>query len=555
LAKHDTTTPHVFPSKLQSKASIMALHVHNTLTKKKEPFVPAQPKVVRIYTCGLTVYSHMHIGHARTYCFWDLFRRYLEYRGYHVVSVINYTDIDDRIIQRGGGGGAEGAMDLAERFIATFRRDCRALRIKDYSAYTRATDFVDEQVQMIRGLIEKKHAYVVEGEVFYDVNTNENYGELSGRKIEEQEVGASGRIEEDVNRKRNPADFTLWKPTETNEPSWATGETDWPKGRPGWHIECSAMSTSLLGNHFDVHGGGIDNMFPHHENEIAQSEPLCGRPWVRYWLHPNHLVIMKKDLGDAQRAAAQGSSEEEEKMSKSLGNVIGIADLLAKHTHDEVRWFYSTQHYRAKLPFNWELLAQASQGYARVKKLVNVLTEKLRGKGEVSLPRSVYASQRGSDEQTPRMRHHYVSGQFGAISTTFVNRFIDAMDDDLNTPNAAAALFDYVSALYSNGIEQSEDLASLLAVYRTLVRHLLIFGVEIADPTLYPELIADYAVAPSEEAKGRGGDGVLDKLLAMRLDARKQKDFAKADAIRNLLKEAGVIIEDTAQGSRWTTSG
>lgn len=531
----------------------MALHVHNTLTKKKEPFVPAQPKVVRIYTCGLTVYSHMHIGHARTYCFWDLFRRYLEYRGYHVVSVINYTDIDDRIIQR--GGGAEGAMDWAERFIATFRRDCRALRIKDYAAYTRATDFVDEQVQMIRELIKKKHAYVVDGEVFYDVNTYEAYGQLSGRKIDEQEVGASGRVEEDVARKRNPADFTLWKPTDDNTPAWNTGESSWPKGRPGWHIECSAMSTSLLGSHFDVHGGGIDNMFPHHENEIAQSEPLCGHPWVRYWLHPNHLMIMKKELSDAQRAAAQGSNEEEEKMSKSLGNVIGIEDLLAKHAHDEVRWFYSSQHYRAKLPFNWELLAQATQGYARIKKLVTVLADKIRGKGDASLPRSVYASQRGNDERVPRMRHQYISGRYSELTNTFVNRFIEAMDDDLNTPNAVAAMFDYVSALYSAGIEQSDDVASLLAVYRTLVRHLMVLGVEIAEPALYPELIADYAVAPSEQAKGRGGDAVLDKLLTMRLEARKQKDFAKADAIRNLLKEAGVVIEDTAQGSRWNTSG
>jgi cysteinyl-tRNA synthetase len=530
----------------------MALHVHNTLTKKKEAFVTAQPKVVRIYTCGLTVYSHMHIGHARTYCFWDLFRRYLEYRGYHVLSVINYTDIDDRIIQR--GGGAEGAMDLAERFIATFRRDCQALRIKDYAVYTRATDFVDEQVQMIQSLIDLGHAYVVDGEVFYDVNTCETYGQLSGRRIEEQEVGASGRVEEDVTRKRNPADFTLWKPSGANQPAWNTGASSWPSGRPGWHIECSAMSTSLLGNHFDVHGGGIDNMFPHHENEIAQSEPLCGKPWVRYWLHPNHLVIMKKDLDEAQRAKAECSGDEEEKMSKSLGNVIGIEDLLAKHGHDEVRWFYSTQHYRAKLPFNWDLLAQSTQGYTRIKKLVTVLADKLRGKADIALPTSVYASQRTDDERVPRMRHHYLSGHFEAMTASFLKRFIDAMDDDINTPNAAAALFDYVSALYSANIEQSDDLPSLLAVYRTLVHHLAVFGVEIGEPALYPEIIAEYAVAPSGESKGRGGDGIIDKLLAMRLDARKQKDFAKGDAIRNLLKEAGVIIEDTAQGSRWASS-
>jgi cysteinyl-tRNA synthetase len=512
----------------------MALFVHNTLTKKKEPFITAQPKVARIYTCGLTVYAPMHIGHARTYCFWDMFRRYLEYRGYHVVSVINYTDIDDRIIQR--ANEQEGAIDVAERNIAGFRKDCRRLHIKDYAVYTRATDFIEEQVAMVRGLVDKGHAYTVNGEVLYEVQTYAPYGQLSGRKLDEQEVGASGRVEEDFARKRHPADFTLWKPTDPGEPTWNTGEAAWPTGRPGWHIECSAMSTALLGNHFDVHGGGIDNMFPHHENEIAQSEPLCGRPWVRYWLHPEHL-----DLKDV-------------KMSKSLGNVIGIEELLEKHRHDEVRWFYATQHYRAKLPFSWELVAQASQGYARIKKLVQVLADKLRGK-EIPLPPGLYASQRPEEERVPRQRHRLVHGAYKAETERFLTRFIEAMDDDLNTPNAVAAMFDYVSALYAAGIEQSTDLPSLLAVYRTLVLHLSVLGVEIAEPALFPELMAEYAVPPEEQAaQGRGGDAVIDRLLAMRLEARKAKDFAKADAIRNLLTEAGVVLEDTPQGPRWSAS-
>ena len=510
----------------------MALHVHNTLSKKRELFVPAQPKVVRIYTCGLTVYAPMHIGHARTYCFWDLFRRYLEYRGYHVLSVINYTDIDDRIMQR--ASGSEGPVDLAERNIAAFRRDCRQLHIKDYAVYVRATDFVEEQVHMVKGLIDRGHAYAVDGEVLYEVESYAPYGQLSGRKIEEQEVGASGRVTEDVARKKNPADFSLWKPTEGNEPTWQTGDSGWPQGRPGWHIECSAMSTALLGNHFDVHGGGIDNMFPHHENEIAQSEPLCGRPWVRYWLHPDHL-----DLKDV-------------KMSKSLGNVIGIEELLSRHGHDEVRWFYATQHYRAKLPFSWELVAQAAQGYARIKKLVTILADKLRAESPIALTPGKYASERPEAERVPRMRHHYVHGQFGAHTEAFLARFIEAMDDDLNTPNAVAALFDYVSALYAAQIEQSSDAPSLLAVYRTLVRHLSVFGVEVAEPKLYPELIAEFALPPQEGSAGRGGDAVIDRLLAMRREARAQKDFAKSDAIRNLLSEAGVTLEDTPSGPRWS---
>ncbi len=511
----------------------MALHLHNTLTKQKERFEPAHPKVVRIYTCGLTTYAPMHIGHARTYCFWDLFRRYLEYGGRHVISVINYTDVDDRIIER--AKGSEGPIDFAERHIAGFRRDCRRLHIKDYSAYTRATDFVEEQLAMIEALHEKGHAYEVDGELLYEIETFPEYGRLSGNTLAAQQVGASGRVEEDVSRKRHPGDFSLWKPGKPGEPTWSTGREGWQSGRPGWHIECSAMSTALFGLHFDVHGGGVDNLFPHHENEIAQSEPLCEhRPWVRYWLHPEHLDLR------------------EVKMSKSLGNVIGVDELLSRHSYDEVRWFYASQHYRSRLPFSWKLLEQASQGYARIKKLVTVLADNLKGHPSVELAAGQYASQRPKNEQVPRLRHQYLHGQFSAQTGEFLSRFIAAMDDDLNTPNAVAALFDYVSALYSNGIEQASDLGSLLAVYRTLTRHLSVLGVEIADPALYPELMGDYAQGEEKAAQGRGGDAVIDRLLAMRTAARADKDFAKADAIRNLLTEAGVSLEDTPEGPRWS---
>ncbi len=518
----------------------MPLVVHNTRTRRKEPFVPAHPRVVRIYTCGLTVYAPMHIGHARTYCFWDTFRRWLEYRGYHVVSVINYTDIDDRIITAAGGGGGEagrGCVDVAERVIAAFRHDCRGLHIKDYAAYTRATDFVEEQVAMIARLVEAGHAYVKEGEVFYEVSTFPRYGELSGHRVDEQEVGASGRVDEDFARKRHPADFTLWKPSGPDQPSWATGQEAFPQGRPGWHIECSAMSTALLGEHFDVHGGGVDNLFPHHENEVAQSEPLCGEPWVRYWLHPEHL-----DLRGV-------------KMSKSLGNVIGVPDLLARHGADAVRWFYATHHYRTKLPFGWDLMEQAIAGYQRIKRLVDVLAERLlAAPAPPAIPaRGDYASARPPEERAPRARHTYTHGAFAEASARFIDRFGAAMDDDLDAPGAMAATFAYVNELYAAGIEQHPDLPSLLSVYRCLTAHLAIFGVEVARPELHPELAADYAVPPTGgEARGRGGDAALDRLLAMRNDARKGRDFAKADAIRKLLGEAGVEIEDTPQGTRWT---
>jgi cysteinyl-tRNA synthetase len=527
----------------------MALHVFNTRTKQKEPFVPAQPKVVRIYTCGLTVYSAMHIGHARTYCFWDGFRRWLEYRGHHVISVINYTDIDDRIISDAAKGDT-GVLDHAERVIASFRADCRALKIQDYAAYTRATDFVDEQIAAVQGLLDKGHAYVVEGEVLYDVRSFERYGQLSGRTIEDLQAGASGRTDQsERDRKRFFADFTLWKPSKEGEPCWTTGKPEWPSGRPGWHIECSAMSTTMLGNNFDVHGGGIDNLFPHHENEVAQSEPLCGHPWVGYWMHPAHLQLLDEDGKPI-------------KMGKSLGNAIGIPELLARHGADVVRWFFAVTHYRSSLAFNWQLIGETSKGFDKIKRAVAALERRLEqaSDAELVLPaKGTYASLREGDAGVPREREAFESGSLGAISARFMERFIAAMDDDMGTPKATAALFDYVGELFTAGIEDGGagepiDVPSLFAAYRCLTRHLWVLGVELPNVRLYPELAADCL-----PAAGGGGDlereaalgGVIDKLLELRQAARTAKDFAKSDLIRDLLEQAGVAVEDTPKGPRW----
>lgn len=517
----------------------MPLRVHNSRSGKKEEFVPAQPKVVRIYTCGLTVYSAMHIGHARTYCFWDVFRRYLEYRGNHVISVINYTDIDDRIMKR-SAEDSEGCLDLAERVIASFRRDCRTLRIKDYAAYTRATDFIEEQVDVVKQLLERGHAYVVEGEVLYDVRSFPAYGQLSGNVLGQQKADAAGRLDAAAQRKRNPEDFTLWKPSEAGQPSWDTGESAWPNGRPGWHVECSAMATAMLGEHFDVHGGGADNRFPHHENEIAQSEPLCGHPWVKYWMHPALLQLVDEQAQPV-------------KMSKSLGNVISIPELFERYPAELVRWFYGSSHYRTTLAFSYQLLDEAAEGFKKIRRAVRALEEQLMQADAADLRVGVasqYASLRG-DAGFPREREAFSAGVFGEHSSTFVDRFIAAMDEDMGTSAAAAAIFDYVGALFAAGIESSDDVGSLLAAYRCLTRHLYVLGVEFPNERLYPELAAD-CFQSTDAGQGSGKlEGVIDRMLELRREARAAKDWAKADLIRDLLTEAGVEVEDTPKGARW----
>jgi cysteinyl-tRNA synthetase len=464
----------------------------------------------------------------------------LEYCGYTVISVINYTDIDDRILA--ATSDSWGPCDLAEQVIASFRRDCRALHIKDYAAYTRATDFIPGQIEMTRKLIAAGHAYVVDGEVFYDVTSFPGYGKLSGRSLDEQLAGASGRISEDLGRKRHPADFTLWKPSAAGEPSWQTGEPLWPEGRPGWHLECSVMSSATLGTIIDVHGGAIDNLFPHHENELAQSEPLCGAErWVRYWMHPEHL-----DLAGT-------------KMSKSLGNVIGVPELVERHGYQAVRWLFAMTHYRSKLAFSDELVASAAEGLQRITRLVGVLRDRLGAANDEELRGSVaatYPSLRSAAEQRPRLRHRYTGGRFGEINARLADRFTKAMDDDLSCPRATAALFDAVGELYAAGIEQvapGQEIASLLAVYQTLTEHLHVLGIELPDARLDPELAADCQPAGDEGDSTVPLRAVIDRLLEQRQQARQAKDFARADLIRDLLAEAGVTVEDTPHGPRWQT--
>ncbi len=304
------------------------------------------------------------------------------------------------------------------------------------------------------------------------------------------------------------------------------------------------MSTVMLGQHFDVHGGGIDNLFPHHENEVAQAEPLCGHPWVGYWMHPAHLQLLDDEGNQV-------------KMSKSLGNVISIPGLLDRHGADEVRWFYGVTHYRTPLAFSWTLLAETSEGFKKIKRAVTSLATRLLAAlaaGQaITIPVvSAYASLRAPDQAIPRERPSFEYGVFGERSRVFIDRFIAALDEDMGTPKASAALFDYVNELFAGGLESVEDLPSLLAAYRCLTRHLWVLGVELADERLYPELISEcLPVSGGDQAREQALGGVIDRLLELRQEARKAKDFAKSDLIRDLLKEAGVQVEDTPKGPRW----
>jgi cysteinyl-tRNA synthetase len=299
------------------------------------------------------------------------------------------------------------------------------------------------------------------------------------------------------------------------------------------------MSTSLLGDQFDVHGGAVDNLFPHHENELAQSEPLCGEPWVRYWLHPEHL-----DLKGV-------------KMSKSLGNVIGVPELVVRHRYDQVRWFLAMNHYRTKMSFSDELIEQASEGYGKIIKLLGILQQRLEeaDPDQLTIPvAGIYKSLRDDTAGVPRFRHHYTFGKFGQASEKFLERFRAGMDDDFNSPQATAALFDYVNELYAAGIESSDDTPSLLAAYRCIARHLYVLGCEFPNPRLYPSLAAECFPAESDRDQAAPYKALVDRLLELRQQARKSKDFARADLIRDLLTEAGVVVEDTPRGPRWELS-
>jgi len=450
------------------------LRLHDTLSGRKEEFQPLGDPV-RLYVCGVTPYDESHIGHAMSYIIFDVLRRYLEYRGHRVRHVQNFTDIDDRIIARANRKGVS-ASELAEANIGSYFEDMDALNIKRAHVYPRATQEIPKIIELVAGLIDRGHAYEAEGDVYFSVESVPDYGKLSHRTLESMSAGA--RVEPGE-RKRHPMDFALWKAAKPGEPAW---ESPWGQGRPGWHIECSAMSLRHLGEQIDIHGGGQDLIFPHHENEIAQSESFTGvKPFVRYWMH-NGLL----QLG-------------EEKMSKSLGNLVTVKEVLRRHSPDALRLFVLSSYYRGPLSYSEEALAAAQRGADR-------------------LAAALQAASEGPETETD------VSAQRA--------QFIGAMEDDLNTSQALAVLFDLAREV-NRAREEGRDASAA----RQLMR-------ELGD-------VLGLTFQRREQADRLGAAPFIELLIETRAKLREAKQWQLADGIRAQLKGLGVVLEDMSSGTRW----
>lgn len=463
----------------------MGIRIYNTLTRRKDDFVTLEPGKVRIYVCGPTVYSKAHVGHAMSSLVFDILRRYLEYRGYEVRHVMNFTDVDDKIILKANQQGID-PFQLAEGYIRDYEQNLRDLNVLPATINPRATQEMDQIISMISGLIEKGYAYPADGDVYFRVDVDPDYGRLSGRKLEDMQAGARIEVGE---IKENPMDFALWKAAKPGEPYW---ESPWGKGRPGWHIECSAMNLHHLGEQIDIHGGGNDLIFPHHENEIAQTESLTGKEFAHFWVHNGMM-----QLGN-------------EKMSKSTGNLITIEEFLAHHNADALRFTVLNSGYRGPLTFTEEVLGQSERGLER-------LASGLRP----ALPGVSGAPQTGLDGLSHQM-------------DTTQNDFITNMDDDFNTAGALAALFELVRVINQTRAENATA-AELEPAQKLLKELAAVLGLQMqAVSTL-----------------GSDAAPFIEMLLELRTELRAQKLWALSDKIRDSLKELGVVIEDSKSGTAW----
>ena len=461
------------------------MKIYNTLTRKKEEFIPLVPGEVKMYVCGPTVYNFFHIGNARPFVVFDTMRRYLEYKGYRVVYVQNFTDIDDKILAKANEEGIT-PIEVSQKYIEEYFKDAEALGVQKASVHPRVTENIDDIIRFIQKLIDKGYAYAVDGNVYFDTSKFEDYGKLSKQNIEDLEAGA--RIEVD-DVKKNPMDFVLWKSRKEGEIGW---ETPWGEGRPGWHIECSVMATKYLGETIDIHAGGQDLIFPHHENEVAQSEACTGKIFARYWMHNGYITI------------------DNEKMSKSKGNFFTVRDILKEFDGETIRFFLLSAQYRNPINFSKELMEQAQNGLERlyhVKKNLEHLLE--------NMPDS---DSNSKEEERIEALEQYKK------------KFIEAMDDDLNTADAIAAIFELAKEINLN-INKNPSRGWVERSHALLM-----------------ELSGVLGLLNKKDEQEM--DGEIQRLIEKRQKARAEKNFALADKIRDQLREMGVILEDTPQGVR-----
>ena len=461
------------------------IKLYNTMSRRKEDFVPVEPGKVSMYVCGPTVYNYIHIGNARPMIFFDTVRRYFEYRGYEVRYVSNFTDVDDKIIKEALKEGVDSSV-ISERYIAECKKDMSGMNVEPATVNPLATQEIDGMIDMISTLIEKGYAYEVDGTVYFRVRRFRNYGSLSGKNLDDLRSGFRDLKVTGEEQKEDPLDFVLWKPKKEGEPYW---ESPWSQGRPGWHIECSVMSKKYLGEQIDIHGGGEDLIFPHHENEIAQSEAASGRTFAKYWMHNAFLMVDKI------------------KMSKSLGNFFTVREVASKYDLEVLRFFMLSAQYRSPLNFSEEQMEQAKSGLERIQSAGQRLKEFTEHAPEI-----------------PMTEEEAAAGQ------SFIASFEEAMDDDFNTAVAEAAVFDLVK--YANTNAPSMGRAQAKDLFDKLLKMTDILGIAAV------------------KEQGLLEEDII-KLIDERTEARKQKNWARADQIRNELSAKGIILEDTKDGVKW----
>ena len=475
------------------------LKVYNTLTRKKEEFIPQEPGKVGMYVCGVTPYNYPHIGNARPFVTWDVIKRYLRNRGFEVKHIQNFTDMDDKIIKAANTEGVSWET-ITERYIDGYFKSIDALNVQRADLYPKVTEHIPDIINMVQRIIDNGFGYVIDGDVYFSVEKFPEYGKLSGRRLEDMQAGA--RVEVD-SRKHNPMDFALWKSAKPGEPFW---ESPWGKGRPGWHIECSTMSLKYLGETFDFHGGGSDLIFPHHENEIAQSQCCCGnyKSFAQYWLHNGFITI------------------DNEKMSKSLNNFVTVPDILKQYPGEVVRFFILRTHYRSPLDFSEERIKEAQAGLLRLKNAYDLGNEVLEKTGN-------------TEKDT----------QLEEIAEKAMADFYEAMDDDFNTALAIGYMFTLskeINTYANNVINKGADFdavhfGKLMQVYKDMAAVIGIFESSLEMPE------ANDGVGISSEE--------IEALIAERAEAKKSKNWGRADEIRDSLKAQGIILEDSAAGTKW----